>query len=401
MEQQPAILKMEGTVQHYNWGGFDYIPELLRIPNSAQQPFAELWMGAHPSAPALVWQEQHKIPLDQLIRQDPPALLGTRVAQRFQGRLPYLLKVLDVRQMLSIQAHPSKQQAEAGFLRENELGIPLQAPHRNYKDDNHKPELMVALSDFWLLHGFKKQEEIARTLAQIPEWQPLLELFTANQQIRHLYQYIMELPQARVDELLQPLQSRLALQTPNNKNHPDFWAARAFEQYATSHGHCDRGIFSIYLFNLVRLQPGEGIFQASGIPHAYLKGINIELMANSDNVFRGGLTNKHVDVPELLQNLVFEAITPQVIQPNVTGDYVFTYPTPAPDFRLDKIVLPPGVTLELHPEDNPQILLLLEGSISLNGAPPAARGSIWLAPAHTHCNISASVKSTIFRASVP
>ncbi len=149
--------KLKGKVQHYAWGGTEYIPQLLGEENPGHQPYAEYWMGAHTSSPSVVlFDETHHTTLDRLIKEDPHAWLGDKVTTRF-GALPYLFKVLDVRDMLSIQVHPTKAEAEKGFARENEAGIPLSASNRNYKDDNHKPEVMVALSEFWLLHGFKEK----------------------------------------------------------------------------------------------------------------------------------------------------------------------------------------------------------------------------------------------------
>jgi mannose-6-phosphate isomerase len=166
MALEKRIFKLKGVVQHYSWGGYEFIPHLLGLENSQHKPFAEYWMGAHQNHPAHI---EGKVALNNFIAQNGEEVLGTRVNKKF-GSLPYLLKVLDVRQMLSIQVHPSKQAAEISFEHENQENIPVHAPHRNYKDQNHKPELMVALSDFWLLHGFKSKERLVNILAAKKSW---------------------------------------------------------------------------------------------------------------------------------------------------------------------------------------------------------------------------------------
>ncbi len=264
-------------------------------------------------------------------------LLGAYTAGRF-GRLPYLLKILDVKDMLSIQVHPSKSYAEQAFLEENKKGIPLNAPDRNYKDDNHKPELMVALSDFWLLHGFKPAALMKRTLQQIPELRFLGPIFDKDG-YQGLYKTVMEMEQLDVNAVLQPLLDRILPAYRDgrlSKDREDFWAARAALTFNET-GRIDRGIFSVYLFNLVNLRPGEAIFQDAGLPHAYLEGQNVEIMANSDNVLRGGLTPKHIDVPELLKNIRFEATEPNIILGKSVDGPIAVFQTPAPDFELSRI----------------------------------------------------------------
>src|SRR5919112_2494898 len=160
MPIEPSIYFLKGKVQHYSWGGFQFIPQLLQINNEEQKPCAEYWLGAHPGQPSTVIVNNKEFSLNTFIEECKEDVLGATVAKRFET-LPYLFKVLDVRQMLSIQVHPNKEWAKKSFESENERGIPLSAPHRNYKDTNHKPELMVALSDFWLLHGFKPAEQLA------------------------------------------------------------------------------------------------------------------------------------------------------------------------------------------------------------------------------------------------
>ena len=307
-----SIYKLKGVVQYYNWGGKEFIARLLGVENPEQKPFAEYWLGAHVNAPAMV--DEINISLHQLIIDNPVEVLGKQVAEKFQS-LPYLFKILDVRQMLSIQVHPSKQSAVEEYEKETKRGIPLTAPNRNYKDKNHKPELMVALSDFWLLHGFKKEEELTEVLNRVIELSFLLPVFQSKS-YKGLYKEVMTMPQTKVDEVLSPLMQKIIPQYNNGtlkKGDEHFWAARAAITFCKDNRY-DRGIFSIYLFNLLHLQEGQAIYQAAGLPHAYLEGQNVEVMANSDNVLRAGLTDKHVDVPELMKHVKFEATHPKTIK---------------------------------------------------------------------------------------
>jgi mannose-6-phosphate isomerase len=322
-----SVFKIKGVVQHYAWGGTSYIPGILHVPNEASKPFAEYWLGAHPNHPS----QTGNADLHTLLESEP-ALLGEEVAREF-GSLPFLLKVLDVRQMLSIQVHPSKASAEEGFAAENAQGIPMSASNRNYKDNNHKPELMAALSNFWLLHGFKESNSLRMMLEAVPELQWLLPVFESGS-YRQLYETVMALPQEEVNRRLEPLAKRLVPlyeKEQLSKDSEDFWAARAFLHFCTG-DHFDRGIFSIYLFNLVHLKKGEGIYQGAGLPHAYLEGQNVELMANSDNVLRAGLTDKHIDIAELLKHVRFEATIPEIIRDK--GEAHQAYLTPAKEFEL-------------------------------------------------------------------
>lgn len=366
MQNNTKIFRLEGKVQHYAWGGSDYIPALLSRQNPEKQPFAEYWMGGHDNAPALVVTAEGKIPLNEFIAGNPATLLGKTVNEKF-GRLPYLLKVLDVKDMLSIQVHPAKSAAVAEFEAENKKGTPLNDPKRNYKDDNHKPELMVALSDFWLLHGFRSTEDTAVIIGKIPELNFLIPYHDQKDHAR-IYKHVMTMPQHEVNQALQPLLDRiipLYKEGKLEKSDPSFWAARAAITF-NEPGRIDRGIFSIYLFNLVRIEPDYAIFQDAGVPHAYLEGQNMEIMANSDNVLRGGLTNKHVDVDELMKHVKFTPVEPRLIMGSVEmetpeGQFAETrFKTPAPDFELRQIWLPEGEQLTV-PVDTADIFFALAG----------------------------------------
>jgi len=280
MELTEKIYKLKGKVLHYAWGGYEFIPALLGMPNTEHKPFAEYWMGAHPLAPSELITAQGAVSLYAVIQQDPASVISEKVYERF-GELPYLLKVQDVREILSIQVHPSKAEAEKGFDREEAEGIPINAPNRNYKDRNHKPEMMVALSEFWLLHGFRQKAAIEQILEDMPEFRVLLPYFK-REGLKALYQFVMEMEQPEINALLTNLIKR-EIRRKNDgelaKAMPGWWVSRLYES-KDDIGDIDRAIFSIYFFNIVKVNPGEAVFQGAGIPHAYLEGQTIELMAN-------------------------------------------------------------------------------------------------------------------------
>ena len=361
-----GIYQLKGCIQDYAWGGKNYIANLLNI-TSNQAHYAEYWLGAHPSAPSKVIGTQEEISLGDFLHQNPTAL-GTQSRQLFGDNLPYLLKILDVANPLSIQLHPTKEQAEIGFAQENAAGIPLNDPKRTYKDDNHKPEMMIALSDFWLLHGFKTKAQILDTLRQRPSL-AVLATKLASQDLADFYADIMLATQDQLAQWLLPIidgqqkayeQNQLAMQDP------DYWVLYTLHAMQISRDKLDAGLMSFYLFNIVNLQVGEGIFQAAGVPHAYLRGQNIELMACSDNVIRGGLTPKHVDIEQLLKIIDCSEIVPQIIAP-APKNQVYTYPTPIADFALSN--MPYAKNTEISDRTlNGTILLVMAGEITLEAA---------------------------------
>ncbi len=418
---QPRPLPLRGAVQHYEWGGHDFIPALIGADNPDGKPYAELWMGAHPRAPALAEVDGARVRLDRLIDADPWAVLGSDAALRFAGRLPYLFKVLDVRVMASIQAHPSKTQAEEGFARENALGIPVDAPHRNYRDENHKPEVHVALTDFWMLHGFRPLEEIGEVLASEPELAACMPGFDARLRaagpagpaarsslVRDLYERVMTMPQPEVDAMLDPLVARLEeanARSALRRDNPGFWALRAARSFPLSDRHRDRGIISVYLLNLVTLKPGQGTFQPAGTLHAYLEGADVELMANSDNVLRGGLTPKHVDAKELLSTLDFRDGRPPILEGRAASETGREYETPAEEFALERIEVSPGVPNWGGRDHGADTIIVIEGAAALVAAGRTLslpRGGITLVPAGVPYSIAArSPHAVLFKASVP
>jgi mannose-6-phosphate isomerase len=394
------IFKIKGVVQHYAWGGKSYIPTLIGDHNDSNKPCAEYWMGAHPSAPASFHINGELITLNQLVNANLNDTLTAAIADRF-GELPYLLKVLDVHDMLSIQVHPTKEEAEKGFDREEAAGIPINAPHRNYKDRNHKPEVMVALSDFWLLHGFKQNIALEKTLEEVHELKVFLPLFK-KEGIRALYQMIMEMDQSDVNSLLMPLVKREIRHKHDgklSKQDPGWWAAKLYEGKDLP-ADMDRGIFSIYFFNIVQINPGEAIFQKAGVPHAYLEGQNIELMANSDNVLRGGLTPKHVDVPELMKHTLFEEVIPEIMKGTPTRMGEKLYSCPVPDFGISKIDLFAGSEYEAIARSL-EIMLVTEGGALINNNIVLKRGeAVALLPGAEY-QLYASGNCTLFKAFVP
>lgn len=398
------IAALQGSVKHYDWGGFHFIPALLQLNNPELKPFAEYWLGVHPQANTeLVPADGQPVLLSQVINDNPAATIGNAVNKNF-GTVPFLLKLLDVKDMLSIQVHPSKTAAAAAFDKENEEGIALTAPHRNYKDKNHKPELMVAMSDFWLLHGFKPENELKAVLTKTAELAFLLPYFETGS-YAGLYEYVMSLPQAEVNKVLQPLADRilpLYEQNKLQKNEEDFWAARAMNTFKSDAG-IDRGIFSVYLFNVVQMKQGEAIFQDAGMPHAYLEGQNVEIMASSDNVLRGGLTTKHIDVPELLKHTLCQATHPNILKGElVAGETVFK--TPAADFELGRFSLQAGQETG-YTSQTTDILLLTSGNVTItDGKDTVNLHTGQLAAvvfANTTVTIQATEQTELFRATVP
>ncbi|WP_456459239.1 mannose-6-phosphate isomerase, class I [Reichenbachiella sp.] len=392
---------LKGKIQNYAWGGSSYIPQLLSI-KAEEKPYAEYWLGAHVNAPAILDSENS--PLNEFIEGDPKGILGPIIESKF-GRLPFLFKVLDVNDMLSIQVHPTKVEAEKGFARENELGIPISAPHRNYKDDNHKPEIMVALSEFWLLHGFLPEAKLKETLADTRELSHLIAVFESGG-YKGLYQTVMEESDDTTEKVLRPLIERVLPKYEAGdlvKSSADYWAAKAYKTFCQD-GKLDKGIYSIYFFNIVKVNPGEAVFQDAGIPHAYMEGQNMELMANSDNVLRGGLTPKHVDVPELLKHVAFEETHPNIMQGELQADGLERiYKSPAPDFELSKIELKSGEVYE-HTSTTSEIIIVLDGEVTMKESKnelDRVRGEAVFIAANAEYEIKATAPAILYKATAP
>ena len=393
--------KLQGIHRHYEWGGNAFIPQLMHVDNAIGKPFAEYWMGAHPSAPAMVETAQGLMALDQMIQENKVAFLGAKTAAQF-GALPYLFKILDVEKMLSIQVHPSKENAKKGFSKEQQAGVPIDASNRNYKDQNHKPEVMVALSDFWLLHGFMPAIALKERLSSLAPLQILLPEF-GQDDYAGLYSHFMRLDQTATDKILKPLLEIAVHEVAAgkvDKTHPHWWANKYYGGIVPS-SNIDKGILSIYILNIVNVPKYQGVFQGAGLLHAYLEGQNIELMANSDNVLRGGLTPKHIDIEELLQHIQFEPTYPSILKGDFTSSNELQFPCPVPDFGLTKITITPGETYT-NKTSSFEMFLVMQGDAQLDGIilKPGELAAVKAGAAY-HIQQTGSETAVIFKSFVP
>ncbi|WP_373778163.1 mannose-6-phosphate isomerase, class I [Glaesserella sp.] len=361
------IFKLVGKYQHYDWGGSSFIPNWLKLENPENKPYAEYWLGAHRSAPSLVEIDGNWVELDKVI-DNAPELLGENARQKFGDELPYLLKVLDVKLPLSIQLHPTKAEAELGFERENQLGIALNAPNRTYKDRNHKPEMMIALSDSWLLHGFRSFSGMKEALSKHDSLKPLASAIDTKG-LPDVYAEIMQASQEQLAAWLLPVieTKQEAYQQGKLKlDDPDYWVLYAIESMNIPQNKLDAGLLCFYLFNIVNVKKGEGIYQGAGLPHAYLRGQNIELMAASDNVIRGGLTPKYIDIPALLNSIDYREVTPKLIPEYDGEEALHLYPTPeAKDFAMQRLEFKPFDEEEVA-ATSASILLVMAGSLYID-----------------------------------
>lgn len=341
--------RLRNAIRPYAWGSRTAIAELQGRPAPSPDPEAELWIGAHPSDPSRL--EGDGTPLTDVIAAAPEAMLGAAVVERFGRRLPFLLKLLAAARPLSLQAHPDAAQAAEGFAAEEAAGVPRDAPHRRYVDPHHKPELLVAVTDFRALCGFREPAASAAALAglEVPELAPI----------------VARLREGRLAEAVRGL---LQWPTPERATLVDkvVAAGAGAPEYALLGELAeaypgDVGVLVALLLNQVTLAPGEAIFMPAGNLHAYLAGLGVEIMAASDNVLRGGLTPKHVDVSELLRVLRFEPLSDPVRQPVAVSPGVVTWPVPVPEFTLYR-VRPTGAPVELSPA-GPRVVLCLSGEL--------------------------------------
>lgn len=320
--------KLINSLQNYAWGSRTALTDLYGIANPDGQPMAELWMGAHPKSPSYIEVNGEKESLRTVIEANKEALLSKAVAERF-GELPFLFKVLCAEQPLSVQVHPSKAAAEAGFAKENAAGIPLTADNRNYKDANHKPELVFALTPFKAINGFRELHEIISLLQPVAGAHPAIAHFLqspAMSGLSTLFAALLSMEGEEKSLALDLLKSELR----SREGEPWDTVALIAEVYPE-----DSGLFSPLLLNVIELRPGEAMFLFAETPHAYLQGVALEVMANSDNVLRAGLTPKYIDIPELLANLKFEAkpYASLLTQPEKEGT-TLNFPVPVEDFAF-------------------------------------------------------------------
>jgi mannose-6-phosphate isomerase len=368
---------LEPMVRPYAWGSRTAIAELQGRPAPTPGPEAELWMGAHPSAPSGLDREGRHATLDAVIAADPVGELGAECAARFGGRLPFLLKVLAAEKALSIQVHPSREQAEAGFRAETERGMAPGDKARNYVDDWPKPEMLCALTPFEVLAGLRTPEDAATLLKVlgIRELDPVAAILagaTGPRALTEALASILSWPQERRDSLIDAVVSACARAAAGGG--PYAAACAAAVRLADDHPG-DLGVVASLLLRHAVLRPGQAVFMPAGGLHAYLHGTGVELLANSDNVVRAGLTGKHIDVPELLK-LTDPAVAVPVIKPRPLGGGVSAYDSPAPEFRLYRAELPAAeITL---PGAGARLVLCVDGTVTLraaaDGALKVARG---------------------------
>lgn len=407
---------LDNAVANYEWGSHTLLADLLGEPRS-RQPQAELWMGAHDPYPSCVELKGERVSLKDLIAEQPLAVLGRRVSEQFKKEIPYLFKVLAAERPLSIQVHPDARTARAGFLRENEAGRPLDSGERTYVDAHHKPEILCALTSFSALRGFRPAAEVRRSLDRLGAKSLVSELTAALPAgaaeddaawLRCFVSALLQMDESRAREAAGDV-ARAARALASES--PVFaLVARLHDEYPG-----DRGVFAPIFLQYVELEPGEAIYLGAGVMHSYLGGMGVELMANSDNVLRGGLTKKRIDVSELLKVLDFGVCSSRVLSPERRQRGVEEYPTEAKEFALSRIrvegepVFPGentlGNTLGNTGERGVEILICTEGRVVV--APTGASQGVHL-KCGASCLVAAAVGSykvegsgTVYRASVP
>ncbi len=364
------------ALRHYPWGSRTLLADLRGLPTPTQRPEAELWYGAHPAAPSTVDGRA----LTTIIAEDPLAALGARVSEAYSGKLPFLMKLLAADEPLSLQAHPSAEQARAGYDRENEAGIALDAGDRNYKDPSHKPEIIVALTDFEALAGFRPFAQTRELLDALdcPGLEHYISMLSEDpaeedSNLRVLFTTWITIPSstrvALVREVVEAAQAWI------DANPEPGWMRDALAAVVDLDDRYpgDGGVLGALLLNHIRLRPGDALYLSAGQLHAYLHGMGVEVMANSDNVLRGGLTSKHVDVPELVRVLRFESLA----DPGVRRDGE-EYDLPIDEFRLAEYS--PVVDV-VHHHDGPAIALCTAGRVQVDGGCVLTPGDAFWLPA--------------------
>lgn len=374
------LFLLENSIMNYTWGSTRAIPALCGSPADGK-PQAEVWMGAHPQAPSRLvdareaqagdavhgkGNAEKTISLDLFIEENPIAALGERDHDRF-GHLPFLFKLLAAEKPLSIQVHPSLEQARQGWARENAAGIPIGDAKRNYKDDNHKPEILCALSPFTVMAGFRPIAETRSLLEALglDHLGPILEKMKLPEEsmaLKVLLEELFALDTGAKEAILEALPdacSRLEACEAAGSNGP---IVAALVQRLLAHYPGDIGVLAPCYLNIITLQAGEAIFVDAGILHSYVEGFGVELMANSDNVIRGGLTPKHIDVDELMSIVRFEAGKPELLQ--LPDEPLVRFQTPSREFCLECATIAPGETVFLAPK-GARILVAVTGSLQL------------------------------------
>ncbi|GIG39595.1 mannose-6-phosphate isomerase, class I [Cellulomonas phragmiteti] len=357
---------LEPVFQGYAWGSPTAIPELLGLP-AGDAPVAEAWFGGHPSSSSILATDGRT--LHAAIAGSPAPLLGTDVAAQFGNHLPFLLKIIAAARPLSLQVHPSIELAQDGYAREDAAGVPLDHPQRSYRDRNHKPELVFALTTFEALVGFRAPRRTAEILRGLehPVARQLHKTVTADPSpsgVREAFSRLVgegtRPSPAEVAELAEEFRARLASGSPSPRTD------RAVDLLERAYPG-DPGAVTAVLLNPVTLRPGEALFVPAGAVHAYLDGVAVEIMANSDNVLRAGLTSKHVDIPELLRAVDCVAAPPIRIAPEHVYDATDVYYVPVDDFELSVTRVTTAGPCRL-PSTGPRVVLCLEGAVRLRAA---------------------------------
>ena len=403
---------LRGALRTYAWGSHTAIAEFTGRHSPTPHPEAELWLGAHPGDPARLEGDSGERSLLDTITADPEGQLGAATRQRFGDALPFLAKVLAAEEPLSLQAHPSAEQAMEGFAREDRLHIPISAPIRNYRDRSHKPELLVALGPFEALAGFRpvaRSIELLRALT-VADLDPFVNLLSGQADadgLRALFTTWITAPQADLDVLVPLVLDGAVTYLRSGATEFAREAKTALQLGELYPG--DAGVLAALLLNRITLAAGEGIYLPAGNLHAYLHGVGFEVMANSDNVLRGGLTPKHVDVPELLRVLDFTPTDESALRPRSTREGIeIVYDTPAPEFavsllRLDGADLGHEIDAPSR-HDGPQVLLCTEGAVQVHGKSSVLtldRGAAaWVAADDGPIRLVADQPAALFRATV-
>lgn len=364
------------ALQTYPWGSKTMLADLRGEQSPSSTPEAELWFGSHPAAPATAGGTG----LDEVIADDPEDALGAQVRGRYGDALPFLLKILAADAPLSIQAHPTAAQARDGFERENAAGIPLDAAERNYKDPNHKPELLVALTPFRAFAGLRPAQQTLEFFAYLDC--PALERYSAmlhsdneEEGIRALFTTWISLPRMKRVEVIEGV--RGCVDKRSFAGVPDWMreAAQCFVELDDAHPG-DVGVLASLLLNFVELAPGEALYLGPGRLHAYVSGMAVEIMANSDNVLRGGLTTKHVDVPELVRITDFSTL----VDPRVAADArdgVWEFDVPTRDFFLTRYALGAGEFFDAA-SAGPAIVLCTSGIVDCGPLELTPGTAVWI-----------------------
>ncbi|MDO3108830.1 mannose-6-phosphate isomerase, class I [Mycobacteroides abscessus] len=398
---------LRGAIRTYAWGSRTAIAEFTGRPMPTPHPEAELWLGAHPADPAYLETGGGAESLLEVVAADPTGQLGAASVAEFGDQLPFLLKVLAADEPLSLQAHPSAQQAADGFAREEAAGVPLNSPVRNYRDRNHKPELVVALDRFEALAGFRDPGDTVDLFRafDVEALTPYVNLLAGQSDadgLRALFTTWITLPQPSLDVLV-PAVLDGAVRYLSSDDVRFVGEARTLLELGERYP-ADAGVLASLLLNRLTLEPGEGIYLPAGNLHAYLRGLAVEIMANSDNVLRGGLTPKHVDVPELLRVLDFSPASEAHLHVETVTDGAQTrYRTPAREFALSRFDLAAGEPTQVGIK-GPRIMLCTQGDVTLDGSGAGlkvrAGQSVWVPADGGSVTLTGRSDARVFMATV-